>query len=283
MFDLSALLNIAYDDKSPESDLEGAARLGDVAFFISSHGRDRQGRLRLNRMQFFALKMERSKEGFAVRPFGSPYKRLLDDMASSSKMKGTGIIDAYRPQRKKDERLRPKRHGVNIEGLAAGADGKTLLIGFRNPRPQGKALIVELKNPLDVVLRGTPASFGDPILLDLGGRGIRSLEYFAAIGRYLIVAGAADDSEGSQLFLWTSGSSPERVEQGSFEKDWNLESVVEWGGGRLLLLSDDGTRPSRNSVGKPCPCKELDMQEAKSFRAFLMPVPRPAATDAAEQ
>src|SRR5436190_1450267 len=68
----------------------------------------------------------------------------------------------------------PKEEGgLNIESLCAV--GETLYIGFRNPIPNGKALIVPLVNPSAVVDEGKPAQLGKPILIDLGGLGLRDM------------------------------------------------------------------------------------------------------------
>ena len=48
---------------------------------------------------------------------------------------------------------------MNIEGLCPTPEGE-LLIGFRNPIPGERALIVPLKNPGELI-EGKPARFGD--------------------------------------------------------------------------------------------------------------------------
>ncbi|HEY5818827.1 MAG TPA: hypothetical protein VIU14_10590 [Mesorhizobium sp.] len=68
--------------------------------------------------------------------------------------------------------------GLNIEGLSAGAAGE-LLIGFRNPVPEGKAIVVPFENPAAVV-ENESARFGAPILLDLGGRVFEALNGWKA-------------------------------------------------------------------------------------------------------
>lgn len=68
------------------------------------------------------------------------------------------------------------------------ATGGVLFIGFRNPIPGGRALIAPLSNAAELVVEaGATARFGEPLLLDVGGQGIRSLSRWR--GSYLIVAG----------------------------------------------------------------------------------------------
>jgi hypothetical protein len=103
----------------------------------------------------------------------------------------------------KAEKLAPKEEGgLNIEGLTATPNGE-LLIGFRNPIPGGKALILPLTNPLDLIQKPETevnAIFGEPIELDLGGLGIRSIEYWQVYQVYLIIAGAYDGSDQFALY-----------------------------------------------------------------------------------
>src|SRR4051812_47763733 len=52
--DLSAFLRV--DPKFPETDLEGAAWLGDRIFWMASHGRNHDGKFRASRDRFFATR-----------------------------------------------------------------------------------------------------------------------------------------------------------------------------------------------------------------------------------
>jgi hypothetical protein len=104
-FDLSAFFNIRYDDKSPESDIEGAARIGDYYFFITSHGRDRKGRLRKNRHQFFAVTVNPHTR--QISPVGVSCQRLMDTMMHNKELKKI-FYDAYQPNDKKNDRILDK-------------------------------------------------------------------------------------------------------------------------------------------------------------------------------
>src|SRR5215207_9049958 len=53
--DLSTLLKV--DRKKPETDLEGACWLGDHIYWISAHGRNRDGKFRASRHRFSATKV----------------------------------------------------------------------------------------------------------------------------------------------------------------------------------------------------------------------------------
>jgi hypothetical protein len=153
--------------KSAEMDIEAAALLGRRVFWITSHGRNKKGKVTPGRCGFFALEISESNNEISVRPAGTLYTHLLDDFRHEPKLAGFQLANAAE--------LAPKaKGGLNIEALAATPNGE-LLIGFRNPIPKGRALIVPLLNPNDL-LSGGRARFGDAILLDLNGLGLRGME-----------------------------------------------------------------------------------------------------------
>ena len=147
--------------------------------------------------------------------------------------------ETLKPYRLDEAARRPPEAdgGLNIEGLAVTADGK-LLIGLRNPLPQQRALIIPLDNPGDVIT-GQPARFGEPFELDLGKRGIRSVERIGT--GYLIVAGPTGDQGSFALFRWSGrrDDMPTLV-AGIDLKDLRPEALFAIGGNRVQLLSDDG-------------------------------------------
>ena len=55
-FDLNSFLR---PDDHPEADIEGGARIGDRIFWIASHGRNAQGKLRPSRHRLFATRITR--------------------------------------------------------------------------------------------------------------------------------------------------------------------------------------------------------------------------------
>ena len=265
-------------DGSLEMDLEGAARLGPLVYWIGSHsageGSGAAGAPRPNRQRLFAtrLGLESGDKGkgvaVTVEPVGRPYQTLLADLEADPRYAPFGLDQAAkRPGKAKD--------GLNIEGLAATPNGQ-LLIGFRNPLPQGKALVAPLTNP-GAVLAGEAASFGEPVLLELGGLGIRSLEMVN--GSLLIVAGPSGPGNPkhgpalpSALYRWNGQfeSAPERLRLFGPELGaplFNPEALfVE--GNSLVLLSDDGKLPI---AGKRCEDLPRPKQQFRELR--ITPVP----------
>jgi hypothetical protein len=249
---LSPFLNL--DPRKPESDLEGAARVGDRAYWITSHGRSQSGRERRSRDRFFAVQIVTNSQRVELNILGKPYEHLLDDLMRDPKLKPFNLAAA--------SRLEPKARGaLNIEGLSATPEGR-LLIGFRNPIPGGKTLLVPMVNP-DAVIHGQAAKFDQPILLDLGGLGIRDMAY--RHGQYAIIAGPYDGKGQSRLYEWSGGTStPRRVKHANL-KGLNPEAIIFYpdkGGNEFQLLSDDGKKLVN---GKPC--KELADPSRQHFRS----------------
>ena len=252
VFDMSSFLQL--EARKPETDIEAATRVGDRVYWISSHGRSAVGHYRPNRERFFATTIRTNNGAISVEPEGKPYSRLLEDLLEAPGLK------AYK-LRAASKRAPKDPGGLNIEGLCGAPDGH-LLIGFRNPLPHGRALIVPLLNPLRTVL-GDRAELGDPQELDLGGLGIRDLALVG--GKYLIVAGPTGLEPHGELFLWSGGKdAPVRLRRTSL-LDLNPEAAIIYpsaGLRRFQILSDDGMR-----MFDGCECKHLPDVSRRRFRS----------------
>ena len=93
------------------------------------------------------------------------------------------------------------------------------------------------RRPEDVIAADANATarFGDPLLLDLGGQGVRSLSWWR--GRYLVIAGPYDRDGGSRLFEWDGQGTP-RAAAIDFT-NFNPEGYETK---QLWATSKDGTR-----------------------------------------
>jgi len=224
---LANFLGTATDE---ESDIEGAAAIGSRIYWITSHGRNSKGKARPARQRFFATDLVPGQPP-TVKPVDRAYTELLSDMLAAETLKPYRLGDAARLAAEADG-------GLNIEGLAATGDGK-LLIGLRNPLRQQRALLIPLDNP-DEVIAGKRARFGEPILFDLGQRGIRSIERVAS--SYLIVAGPTADRGSFALYRWSGrrADAPTPV-TGIDLKNLRPEALFAIpDSNRVQLLSDDG-------------------------------------------
>lgn len=248
--------------KNKEVDIEGVAELEGVTYWITSHGRNKNGKQRPERHQFFATRWGEG-EPFQLQQVGQAYTQLvLRDMLQDERLAKYNLTTA--------EQLPPKAEGgLNIEGLTATPDGR-LLIGFRNPIPEGKALLVPLLNPAELVNNPEAQAFlGDPIELNLGGLGIRSVEYWASQGVYLIVAGAYDGVGAFVLYQWDGMGEPQPLEI-ELPAGFNPEGMLFYPGREsgFQLLSDDGMVVREGEL----PCKEVEdpQNPHKYFRSLWL-------------
>lgn len=251
--DVSASLGLAQKSKkkgAPELDIEAATRVGSLAYFITSHGRNSSGKLKPERLRFFATTASGQPQ-----LVGKPYERLLEDLLAEPRLAPFDLRAA--------SELAPKSPGgLNIEGMTARNEGGVWL-GFRNPIPQGRAVLVPLLNP-EQLIEGGPARFGDPITLELGGLGVRALS--AVGGRYLIAAGPPDSGSGGKLFAWEGGGTAEALPSVDV-RGYNPEAFFSADPRRVLILSDDG---SQLVAGKEC--KRAPVPERR-FRGVWAPLP----------
>lgn len=251
---------LGFKQSSGETDIEGAARVGDRIYWISSHGRNAKAKEQPRRQRFFATTGAVRDGKIDLQPVGIPYAGLLRDLARDPRLAPFNLARASLGA--------PKAAGaLNIEGLVATPEGH-LLIGFRNPIPHGRALIVPLLNPAEVV-SGRPARFGDPRSIELGGLGIRGLTRWQ--NRYLIIAGSSDGGGTSRLYEWSGGSdAPRWIRSVDFTglNPEGMAPVPNEDGSELLVLSDDGT-----VICDGMECKKLKDATRKRFRIVNLTVP----------
>jgi len=239
-----------------EADIEAAARVGDVAFWITSHGRRKDGRASPARLRFFATTTPPGDE--PMRVLGTT-DRLLAAMIAEPKFAHLGLAKAAS--------LSPTEPGgLNIEGMARRAEGG-VWIAFRSPVIDGQALIIGLENPL-ALIRDAPAKFVDPLMLSLDGRGVRAMVLHR--GRYAIVAGDPVHARRSVLHVWDGTRKAPRPIDAVDLLQFNAEAfVAREDRDRIMLLSDDG---SVMIDGKEC--KRLTDPAMKQFHGRWVSLPK---------
>ena len=290
-YDMSDFLRTERDH--PEADIEGATKVGQRVYWITSHGRNKDGKFRPNRYRFFATEIKVRDGNVTIQPVGRPCTTLVRGLLSAATLRNLGLAEAAgvgaRLSKKELKVLAPKKEGLNIEGLCASVDGRTLYIGFRNPRPVDKstgrasALVVPLDNAALVIEKGEAPVFGEPLLWDLGGLGIRAMEFSPFQRAYFVVAGAFDGNPVFALYRWSGKrqEAPEPAKQ-LIHSNFGPEALIPFEGSeKLLLLSDDGTLPVRVSgaweciegellANGTCPNKFLLDSNRKTFRAIWL-------------
>ncbi len=199
-----------------EVDIEASVRVGDRIYWLGSHSNSSGGANRPNRSRLFATDVTGIGASTTLRYVGR-YDGLKTDLISWDINNGHGLGTSYFGlQASAATGVAPETDGgvgFNIEGLTMAPDGTTGYLSFRAPispaSNRTQALIVPVTNFTSLVSgnpTGGPATFGAPILLDLGGRGIREIKGNGT-GQYVIVAGpsggAGGDPNASKLYTWT--------------------------------------------------------------------------------
>jgi len=245
--DLSAFLEL--ETKRPEVDIEGAARIGNRVYWISSHGRNRNGKWRPNRCRFFATDISFDGDRTIVRPVGRFYSKLADQMMDDPGVRAAcpGLPASFHSGKLPAgarEFMAPKQRGLNIEGLCSNADGDRLYIGLRNPLNGSRTIVIPLLNPSGIIDEAESPKFDRPMLWDLDSRGIRDMVYSERHAATFILAGPKGDSGKFALYRWSGkiDQQPVFAEKLDFGKPtWRPEALVEIPDSpELMILSDDG-------------------------------------------
>ena len=240
---------------SKEIDLEASARVGDTIYWFGSHGNNKDSEYKEIRSTFFSTTVSGTGTDTQLA-YGSKYAGLRSDLlawdAQNADRLGLDVACSLAGGTHPDETT-----GCNVEGFEFAPNGTTGYLGFRAPRVDGKAVIVPVTNITALVGQTTThATFGDPILVDLGGRTIRELRSNGE-GDYLITAGVPNDETsplGWALYRWNgvatsapylvtalpAGTGDATQETGSFESIVDVPADLGIGDS-IQLLTDNGT------------------------------------------
>jgi hypothetical protein len=216
-------------------DLEGLAadRVGFV-YAITSHSRDDDGDEKKAREKLARFRVEGER---VVDP------KVVDGLKKALTTRHAVLAAAAQVRNVK------AGGGLNIEALEVTPDQQRLLIGFRSPLRDGRALIATVENPT-AIFESDEAPRIAPLLaeLDLGGHGIRGLSYLRAIGAYLVIGGPPT-REPADFNLWSwsgqPGATARRVTVAGlrgFARAEGVSPAVVGGIERIVIVSDDGKR-----------------------------------------
>jgi len=222
-------------------DLEGlAADRAGFVYAITSHSRDDDGDKKKSREKLVRFRVDGDR---VVDP------KVVDGLRQALTTRHAVLAAAAQVRDVKAS------GGLNIEGLELSPDQQRLLIGFRSPLRDGRALIACVENP-SAVFESDEAPRISPLLeeLDLGGHGIRGLSYVPALGEYLVIGGPTS-REPAVFALWRWSGEPgapaRRVTVPGlrgFEKAEGVCAAHVGGAERIMVVSDDGDRKAELSA-----------------------------------
>jgi hypothetical protein len=268
-----------------EVDIEASTRIGNRIYWTGSQSNNDNGDSRVNRDRIFATDVSGTGASTTLTYVGR-YNFLREDIIAwdANNVHGKGA-NYYGLAASAASGVSSKvTNGYNIEGLEMAPDNTTAYVAFRAPEvPPGtrtKALIVPVTNFTSLLSTsgGTQgsATFGAPIELDLGGRGIREIRKNTA-NQYLIIAGSAGDAgpapNDTRLFSWTGNVNDAPIETGTFASGFNPEGIVALpsdsltssltGTNLVQFISDDG---AATVYGDGTASKDLGQNNFKKFR-----------------
>ena len=307
-FDFTSSLNLTRDSANPEIDIEAAARVGSRIYWTGSQSNNKNGKARPNRNTVFATDVSGSGAATTLSIVGR-YDYLRDDIIAWDQNNGHGkgvnyyglAASAYAASSGGKIPETADGSGYNIEGLEfAPGSSTTAYVGFRAPispvTNRTKALIVPVTNYSTLVTDVLPASlpqgtatFGAPIELDLGGRGIREMRKNSS-DQYVIIAGPADEATDTapkdfRLYTWdgVAGHQPtlrpsvlKAFETG--ELQGSFESIVDVPAPLTDASSVQLVRDSGDAIwyGDAIAAKDLTTPAFKKFRSDTVTLASPA-------
>lgn len=227
------------DDFWKLDDLEGLAldRAGHI-YALTSHSRDGDGDEKKSRDKLVRFRLEGER---VVEPIVTKGLKPALVAAHPVLARAAEIRDV------KNE------GGLNIEALEITPDNspaqQRLLIGFRSPLLEGRAIIASVDNPAALFEAGAPPHIAAKLeTLDLDGNGIRGMSWIPALGGYLVISGpVARERVHFQLWFWSGqpGAPARQVSAPNvpgFEHAEGVSPAVIDGQQRIMIVSDDGNR-----------------------------------------
>ncbi|MFC1399835.1 MULTISPECIES: Ig-like domain-containing protein [Streptacidiphilus] len=244
-----------------EADLESAARVGDTVYWGGSMSNSSSGAVQASRSTVFATTVTGSGADTQLSYVGG-YTGLQSDLVAWDQANGHGLGADYLglAQSVQSGIGGHEDDALNVEGMEfAPGSTSTAYLTFRAPleptTDRHLALVVpvtDMDRLTDPSATGVHATFGAPILMNLGGLGIRDIRRNAD-GQYLIIAGTADGTNSPfVLYSWdgkpadpplstglTLPQEPAGADHGSWETIVDVPDPLT-AGAPVRLLQDDG-------------------------------------------
>ncbi|MCC5641830.1 putative Ig domain-containing protein [Nostoc sp. CHAB 5824] len=284
-FDFTNSLGLTQTDGSGvlrEVDIEASTKVGNRIFWLGSQSNSDDGKSRPNRDRVFATDITGTGASTTLS-YGGRYNFLKEDIINWDVNNGHGKgANFYGLAASAATDVASKQtNGYNIEGLEIAPNNTTAYIAFRAPQvpPSGRAnaLIVQVTNFASLISASSggtqgSAQFGDPIELDLGGRGIREIRKNAN-NQYVIIAGPAGDAGAAPndfcLYTWDGNpNSAPQLRAATFPASFNPEGIISipdnlTNSAQIQFISDDGNTILYNDGTS---AKDLSENNFKKFR-----------------
>ena len=122
---------LAVDAEHPEADIEGAARVDNRIYWITSHGRNKDGKERPSRYALFATDIvTEGRDVPALKPTGKPYRRLAYDIMFDAHLRFLGLEKALRVGQldKSERKRRPPKKRPEYRRTLPGLNARCWLI-----------------------------------------------------------------------------------------------------------------------------------------------------------
>jgi hypothetical protein len=250
---------------SPEEiDIEASAQVGNTIYWTGSMGNSKSGNLKPDRSVLFTTKISGSGAGTELS-FGGYYRGLRADLIKWDEEHGNRFGFASGASAGNV----PKQiNGFNVEGMEFAAGSATSgYVGFRAPlspaTASGKALVVPVTNLANLATTGQNtslhATFGEPLLWNLGGLSVREMRRNAD-GEYLVIAGSWSATGSQALYTWDGKAADQPVKaltsigsaEGGGEDAGAWEGIVNitdplTSGDDVELVMDDGAADLYNN------------------------------------
>jgi hypothetical protein len=238
-----------------EVDIEASFMLGSRAYVAGSHSNNKNGHSRPDRWRFFAVDVSGSGASTSLSLAGY-YQWLREDLRtwdqSNTHTLGANYFGLVASSTAGSGQQPEKAtlDGFSIEGMTTSPDDTSAWLAFRAPlvaapgqpavtanSATGRvdALIVPVTNFTTLAAASSggtkgSATFGAPIRLDLGGRGIREIRKNAA-NQYLIIAGPPDGATGTaphdfRLYSWDGSVDGTGLATHLILRDANLGAIT---------------------------------------------------------
>lgn len=216
--------------KKEIEDLEAITSNENTVFGITSHSLSKSGKAKAEREKFIMFTYEEGAIGdFYI--YGDLKKDLYENFRE---IFSDSLFVA---------------NNIDIEGLCFEEPIGSLLIGFRSPVLNGKAMVIAIENPKEIFLSNEKPRFSKPITLDLNGLGIRDFTYDAQKEGYWIIAGGSSERDANfELWFWSKKNSKLSVVKNHPDLGYGEGITLIHKDSQkpaLLIVEDSGKKPNK--------------------------------------